>query len=80
MSWLIYFFSIRAFSPLTRVESDRRTEFKGGVKTFMNRSGIPNIESRPYYPQSQRKNERSHGKWKNQKETWHNGVPAIIVL
>ena len=52
-----------------RVQSDRRTKFKGAVKTFMNRSGIPNIESRSYYPQSQRKNERSHGKWKNQKET-----------
>ena len=37
----------------------------------MNRSGIPNIESRPHYPQSQGKNERSHGTWKNQKDTWY---------
>ena len=35
----------------------------------MNRSGISNIESRPYYPQSQGKKERLHGTWKNQKET-----------
>ena len=35
----------------------------------MNRSGIPNIESQPHYPQSQEKNERSHGTWKNQKDT-----------
>ena len=35
----------------------------------MNRSGIPNIKSRPYYPQPQRKNKRPHGTWKNQKET-----------
>ena len=52
-----------------RVQSDRRTKFKGAVKTFMNRSGIPNIESRSYYPQSQGKKERLYGTWKNQKET-----------
>ena len=45
----------------------------------MNRSGIPNLESRPYYPQSQRKNERSHGKTKRRLDIL-NGVPAIIVL
>ena len=65
-----------------RVQSDRRTKFKGAVKTFMNRSGIPNIESRSYYPQSQRKNERSHDKWIKTKSRLDilNGVPGIIVL
>ena len=65
---IYYFFSIRIFGLLTRVQSDRGNEFKGAVETFMNRSDIQNIESRPYHLQSQGKNERSHGTWKNQKE------------
>ena len=66
---IIYFFSIRTFGPLTRAQSDRGTEFKAAIKTFLKRSGIQNIESRPYHPQFQGTNERSHGTWKNQKET-----------
>ena len=71
MSELIYFFSIRTFGPLTRVQSGRGTEFKGAVKTFLKRSGIQNTEYRSYHPQSQGKHERSHCTWKNQKETWY---------
>ena len=37
----------------------------------MKRNGIQNMESRPYHPQYQGKNERSHNTWKNQKETWY---------
>ena len=66
---LLFHTSFPTFGPLTRVQSDRGTEFKGAVKTFVNRSGIQNIESRPYHPQSQGKNKRSYGTWKNQKET-----------
>ena len=50
-------------------DGDRGTEFKGTVNTFLKRSGIQNIESRPYHPQSKGKNERSHVTRKNQKET-----------
>ena len=71
MSELIYFFSKRTFGPLTRVQSDRGTEFKRAVKTFLKRSDIQNIESRPYHPQSQGKHERSHCTRKKQKETWY---------
>ena len=71
MSKLIYFFSIRKFGSLTRVRSQRGTELKGSVQSFLKRSSIQNIESRPYHPQSQGKHDRSHGTWKNQKETWY---------
>ena len=45
----------------------------------MNRSSIPDIEPRPYYPQSQGKHERSHGKTKRRLDIL-NSVPGIIVL
>ena len=52
----------------------------------MNRSGITKIEPRPYYPQSQGKNERSHSTQKNQKETsyikwrtWYNSFINKLI-
>ena len=79
-SGLIYFFSKRTFGPPTRVQSDRGTEFKGAVKTFLKMCGIQNTESRPYHPQSQGKIERSHGTWKTKlKFDILNGAPGNIA-
>ena len=66
---LTFIFLIKTFGRLTRVQSDRETEFKGAVKTFSKRSEIQNIESRPYHSQCQGKNDRLHGSKENQKET-----------
>ena len=63
-----------------RVQSDRGTEFKGAVKTFLKMCGIQNIESWPYHPQSQGKIERSHGTWKTKlRFDILNGVPGNIA-
>ena len=63
-----------------RVQSDRGTEFKGAVKTFLKMCGIQNIESRLYHPQSQGKIERSHGTWKTKlRFDILNGVPGNIA-
>ena len=81
MSGRIYFFPIRTFGPPTRVQSDRGTEFKGVVKTFLKKCGIQNIESQLYHSQSQGKIERSHGRWKTKlRFDILNGVPGKIVL
>ena len=77
----MYFFSIRTFGPQSRAQSDRETEFKGAVKTFLKKCGIQNIESRPYHPQSQGKTERSHSTWKTKlRFDILNGVPGKIAL
>ena len=52
---IIYIFSIRTFGPPTRIHSDRGTQFKGAVKTFLKKCGIQNIESWPHDRQSQGK-------------------------
>ena len=67
----VLFFHKTIWSTNESPDSDRGTEFKGAVNTFLKRSGIQNIESRPYHPQSKGKNERSHVTRKNQKETWY---------
>ena len=45
----------------------------------MNRSGIPDIEPWPYYPQSQGKHERSNGTWYNKQRTWYNSFINKLI-
>ena len=46
------------------MQTDRGTEFQGAVKELADKLNIKMIHSRPYYPQSQGKIERSHSIWK----------------
>ena len=46
------------------IHTDRGTEFQGAVKELAAKLNINMIHSRPYYPQSQGKIERSHSTWK----------------
>ena len=52
------------FGPPKILQSDRGTEFQGAVRDLAARLNIRMIHSRPYYPQSQGKVERSHSTWK----------------
>ena len=63
ISFSVFFF--RIFGPPKIVQSDGGTEFKGELKTYLERIGIEIRKGRPYYPQSQGKIERSHGTWKD---------------
>ena len=81
MYYFIYFFSIKTFGRLTRAQSDRETQFKGAVETFLKRSGIQNIESRPYHSQCQGKMIDCMAQKKTKRRLdILNGVPGIIVL
>ena len=46
------------------IHTDRGPEFQGTVKELAAKLNINMIHSRPYYPQSQGKIERSHSTWK----------------
>ena len=46
------------------IHTDRGPEFQGTVKELASKLDINIIHSRPYYPQSQGKIERSHSTWK----------------
>ena len=52
------------FGPPKIVQSDGGGEFKGCLKSFLEKIGIDVRRGKPYYPQSQGKVERSHGIWK----------------
>ena len=48
-----------------RFQTDQGTEFKGAVEALMSKLKVHIIRSRPYHPQSQGKDERSHRTWKD---------------
>ena len=48
-----------------RFQTDQGTEFSGCVTTLMAKLKVHIIRSRPYHPQSQGKDERSHRTWKD---------------
>ena len=46
-------------------QTDQGSEFKGSVDALMSKLKVNIIRSRPYHPQSQGKDERSHRTWKD---------------
>ena len=52
------------FGPPKMIHTDRGPEFQGAVKELASKLNISMVHSRPYYPQSQGKIERSHSTWK----------------